>query len=87
MTEIAVACIADQMEKRRVPDAPSRMPVSDDRGLSVLENLPDPATLNLEVLWDAEWQKNLFDTAIERGDRVMEILTKLELEKEKSAEG
>ena len=28
-----------------------------------------------------------FDTAIERGDRVMEILTKLELEKEKPAKG
>ena len=28
-----------------------------------------------------------FDRAVERGDRVMEILTKLELEKEKPAEG
>ena len=31
-----------------------------------MERIPDPAGVVLENVWNAEWQKNLLDTALER---------------------
>jgi len=33
---------------------------------STLGRVPDPCALQLEVIWDEEWEKNLVDTAVER---------------------
>ncbi len=57
-------CIADQLEKRKNPGAAVRAP-ADDASWTVFEEIPDPAGMDLEALWDAEWQANLFDTAVE----------------------
>ena len=33
---------------------------------ATIERVPDPAGLKLEEIWDAEWGKNLFKTALEK---------------------
>jgi len=33
---------------------------------STVERIPDPAGFDLEAEWDREWEKNIFDAAIER---------------------
>ncbi|MHB8519230.1 MAG: sigma-70 family RNA polymerase sigma factor [Limisphaerales bacterium] len=38
-------------------------------GTSVLEQVPDPAGVALERVWEEEWQKNLMNTAVERVKR------------------
>jgi RNA polymerase sigma factor (sigma-70 family) len=62
-------CIADQLEKRRMAGPHERVDPSDHGSCPVLEEIPDPASLDLESVWDAEWQANLFHTAIERVKR------------------
>ena len=41
------------------------MPEDTDR-TAPLERVADPAAMNLEVIWDEEWEKNLVDAAIEK---------------------
>ena len=58
--------ITDQLRKRRPeearrahrPDATARTPT--------LERLPDPAGIDLEAVWDGEWQRHLLDAATAR---------------------
>ncbi len=58
--------IVDQFRKRspgqsasaRQPDQTSRTPT--------IERVPDPASLNLDAIWDAEWERNLLAAAMER---------------------
>jgi len=64
--------IADQFEKR----APARgagaavMPeIPDEAHWPVLEEIPDPSSMDLESVWNAEWQSNLFEAAVERVKR------------------
>lgn len=38
-------------------------------GTSVLEQVPDPAGVVLEKVWEEEWQRNLMNTAVERVKR------------------
>jgi RNA polymerase sigma factor (sigma-70 family) len=58
--------IADQLRKREpnalVEDAAS------NGGISMVElaEIPDPADAGLEILWEAEWQSNLMEAALER---------------------
>ena len=33
---------------------------------STIERIPDPGGFDLEAEWDREWEKNIFDAAIER---------------------
>ena len=37
---------------------------------STVERVADPASLDLDVIWDEEWQKNLLETAIERVEAI-----------------
>ena len=60
--------IADQFRKRPktihvriAPHTTDRTPTS--------EQIPDPASLNLNQLYEEEWQKNLFDFAVEKVKR------------------
>jgi RNA polymerase sigma-70 factor (ECF subfamily) len=40
---------------------------SDDTSRTdTVSRVPDPASLNLDAVWDEEWRKNLVDAAIER---------------------
>ena len=57
--------IADQFRKR-LPANRSRPSRSDDRLTATVERVADPQALDLERLWEKEWQDNLFETAIAR---------------------
>jgi len=37
-----------------------------ETGTSPAERIPDPAGFRLEDVWDEEWEKNIFDAAIEK---------------------
>ena len=58
--------IADHLRKqyRQPPVAEHRQP--ETSRTATIERIADPAALNLEVLWDEEWEKNLMDAAIQR---------------------
>lgn len=59
--------IVDQLRKR-TPDFLHRdQPRAVERApLDPLEQIPDPASLVAEQIWDEEWRKNLVDAAMER---------------------
>jgi len=57
--------IIDQIRKRQ--PATGKQPRSvDDRLTATIERLPDENAVDLDALWEREWQKNLFDAAIAR---------------------
>ena len=67
--------IKDQLRKRRraeqvtgstPADAGARSTQDDTARTATIERVPDPSTKDLEVLFDAEWRKNLFAAALER---------------------
>ena len=61
--------ITDQMRKRpRHSNAGEAQP-EDGARTSVIDSMPDEQGVQLEAIWDAEWQKNLTDAAIERVKR------------------
>jgi RNA polymerase sigma-70 factor (ECF subfamily) len=51
--------IADQMRRRSPQEAGSRASTSEtgSRRTRTVERLPDPRQIDLEVLWDEEWQR------------------------------
>ena len=59
--------IIDQLRKRKgaAPTATPAAPTATRRTATV-ERLPDPASLNLDALWETEWQKDLFELAVEK---------------------
>ena len=61
--------IADQLRKRK-PDPPaSETPSDGDSASADPAEIPDPAGDQLERLWEAEWQSNLMEAALERVKR------------------
>lgn len=61
--------IADQVRKRSRYDR-NKMRASDDStGTALIEKVQDPQSQVLDAIWDAEWQKNLMDSAIQRVKR------------------
>jgi RNA polymerase sigma factor (sigma-70 family) len=64
--------ILNQLKKRmpEVHRSISTAPVGgcrdDETRTSTVERVPDPASLNLEVVWDKEWERNLAEAAKER---------------------
>ena len=69
--------IKDQLKKRRkteglVGGTPRRagktpaLPSEDTKRTATVERAPDPAEINLDALFDAEWRKNLLGAALER---------------------
>jgi RNA polymerase sigma-70 factor (ECF subfamily) len=61
--------ITDQIRKRpRHGQAGGSQP-EDGVRTSTIESLPDEQSVQLDAIWDAEWQKNLTDAAIERVKR------------------
>jgi RNA polymerase sigma factor (sigma-70 family) len=59
--------IVDHFRKRTDPTLRAE-PRSGDKasGTDTLARVPDPASLELDSVWEEEWQKNLLDAAIER---------------------
>ena len=58
--------ILDHLRKQR-PDAP--MPADAARDTDLLTQIPDPEGARIEAAWDAEWQQNLLDAALQRVKR------------------
>jgi len=57
--------IADQFRKRE-PGNTKRARPTDDRQTATVERVPDSNIVDLEALWEKEWQENLFAAAIAR---------------------
>ena len=61
--------ITDQFRKRAPEDRPREVSGDSTQGTATIERFPDPAGGHFETLWDREWQKNLFEAALERVKR------------------
>jgi RNA polymerase sigma-70 factor (ECF subfamily) len=57
--------IADQFRKRE-PAEIKRSRSTDDGSTATIERVPDSRAVDLEAVWEKEWQENLFDAAIAR---------------------
>lgn len=59
--------IIDHFRKRTDPKVRASPGARDGTSRTdTVNRVPDPASLDLHSVWEEEWQKNLFDTAIER---------------------
>jgi RNA polymerase sigma factor (sigma-70 family) len=62
--------IIDHFRKRTDPKVrPSPRARDGTSRTDTIYRVPDPASLNLDSVWEEEWQKNLLDAAIERVKR------------------
>lgn len=57
--------IADQFRKRR-PSEKQRARSSEERQTATIERIADTRVVDLDALWEKEWQENLFNAAITR---------------------
>lgn len=57
--------IVDQFRKRQPGEAKRARPI-DDRLTATIERVPDSNIVDLDALWEKEWQDNLFAAAITR---------------------
>jgi len=57
--------ILDHLRRQKPETAPSGA-LDDSRRTDALEHLPDPASAQIEAVWEAEWQQNLLDAAMQR---------------------
>ena len=62
--------IGDQFRKRQqqIP-SPSSRRGTNTSGTATLERIADPAAINLDAVWEEEWQRTLFDAALSRVKR------------------
>lgn len=58
--------IALQFRRRRRERGGRPSDAVSDVSLAGVESIPDPASATLETLWDAEWEENLLQAALER---------------------
>jgi|SRR6185312_8560166 len=58
--------IGDQLRRRRKEGGGAERAQKTTTGTSTIERIPDPGGFDLEAEWDREWEKNIFDAAIER---------------------
>jgi RNA polymerase sigma factor (sigma-70 family) len=65
LMQIARRRITDQFRKRRYQVAGQHLPREERLDTAVAEKLPDPA-VNLERIWDEEWERSLFEAALEK---------------------
>ena len=61
--------IADQLRKRYREAAVIQAAPAQTTRTDVIAKIPDPASLNLETVWEEGWQENLVAAAIERVKR------------------
>jgi RNA polymerase sigma factor (sigma-70 family) len=62
--------ITDQLRKRGPAFAAGHSAFEDTTtGTRTMDRVADPASLNLDAVWDAEWEKNLFDVALAKVKR------------------
>jgi RNA polymerase sigma factor (sigma-70 family) len=65
--------IANQFERRARQPSAADPPREDTSGTSRLSRIPDASGDGWERTWDAEWEKNLMDAAIQRVKRRVSI--------------
>ena len=58
--------IADQLRKRRPNASEAEVLANGDTHSADPAEIPAPMDAGLEKIWEAEWQSNLFETALER---------------------
>ncbi len=73
LLQVTRSKIANQFDRRNRSIRTLDPPTNGTSGTPLLERLPDPAAPALEVLWEAEWQKNLMDAAIQKVKRRVPI--------------
>lgn len=61
--------MGDQFRRRGPLFASQEMETTSPESSSVLHETPDPASHELDRIWDAEWEKNLVNAAIDRVKR------------------
>jgi RNA polymerase sigma factor (sigma-70 family) len=61
--------ISGQFKRRRRESREVNLASDDRTGTAAIEGMPDPAALDLDSVWDAEWERNLFDAAMENVKR------------------
>jgi len=58
--------IVDQLRRRPPHGGTKTSRPGESSRTTTVERIPDPASLVLESAWNAEWQKNLIETALEK---------------------
>ena len=58
--------ITDQLRKRQYIGQPGERRGDGTDRTDTIERIPDPASLDLEAVWEEEWEKNLVDAALQR---------------------
>ena len=58
--------IIDQLRKRPRHQAVKSSRRGETARTATIERIPDPAGVKLDAVWNEEWEKNLFETALER---------------------
>jgi DNA-directed RNA polymerase specialized sigma24 family protein len=60
--------VQDQLRRRNSPDAPrrARSPADDTARTATIDRMADPAGVELEAIWDQEWQATLLAAALEK---------------------
>ena len=61
--------IIDHFRRRTDPKLRHAPTGDDTSGTDSIARVPDPASLDLDSVWEEEWQKNLLDAALERVKR------------------
>jgi RNA polymerase sigma-70 factor (ECF subfamily) len=57
--------IIDQIRKRKPHQQVSAGARSDDTRTATINRVPDPDSLDVDCIWELEWQRNLADAALE----------------------
>jgi RNA polymerase sigma factor (sigma-70 family) len=63
--------IGDQFRKRQKAGVGANSGEKGSRRTATIDRIADPAGNDLEAIWDKEWKKNLFETALARVKRVV----------------
>jgi len=58
--------ISAQFKRRRRQRREVRLPEANGTATSALERLPDPISLDWDKVWEAEWERNLLEAALEK---------------------
>lgn len=58
--------IVDHFRRRQRTVPLAEPPPGSSTGTNAVGRVPDPASLELDVVWEEEWRKNLMDAAIQR---------------------
>ena len=58
--------VAMQYRRRQRDRRAEEFPADSSKDMQFIEQIPDPAGVNLEAIWDEEWEMNIKDAALSR---------------------